>query len=153
VPPHGGAGASVDIQDSIPGALKIGLSPDARDRTIDLIVVPTARSGWARAGVSASLEITLAGGSEELAIPLSDVVRDGATPIIFRRDPANPDKAVRMEADIGISDGRWIVIASGVKEGDEIVLGGNYQLMLATSGTAAKGGHFHPDGTFHEGGH
>jgi hypothetical protein len=23
--------------------------------------------------------------------------------------------------------------------------------MLATSGTAAKGGHFHSDGTFHEG--
>ena len=39
----------------------------------------------------------------------------------------------------------------GVKEGDEIVVAGNYQLMLATSGTAAKGGHFHSDGTFHEG--
>jgi hypothetical protein len=36
-----------------------------------------------------------------------------------------------------------------VKEGDEIVLGGAYQLVLATSGTAQKGGHFHADGTFH----
>jgi len=36
-----------------------------------------------------------------------------------------------------------------VREGDEIVLAGNYQLMLATSGSAPKGGHFHSDGTFH----
>jgi hypothetical protein len=133
------------------GTLQIGLSADADERTVDLIVTPAKLATWARAGVSAHLEITLAGGGEELAIPLSTVVSDGAVPIIFRRDPANPDKVIRTEADIGITDGRWIVIKSGVKAGDEIVLGGSYQLMLATSGNASKGGHFHPDGTFHEG--
>jgi FtsZ-binding cell division protein ZapB len=148
VPPQGG---SVPLQDAMSGALQIGLTADADERTVDLVVKPEKLSGWARAGVSAHLEITLAGGTEELAIPLSAVVRDGATPIIFRRDPSNPDQVIRLEADVGVSDGRWIVIASGVKEGDEIVVGGNYQLMLATSGNAAKGGHFHPDGTFHEG--
>lgn len=147
-PPQGG---SVPLQDTMTSVLQIGLSADADERTVDLIVLPSALSSWARNGVSAHLEVTLAGGQEDLAIPLSAVVRDGATPIIFRRDPANPDRAIRMEADLGLSDGRWVVIASGVKEGDEIVLGGNYQLMLATSGNAAKGGHFHPDGTFHEG--
>ncbi|MBX3392762.1 MAG: hypothetical protein KF787_08950 [Phycisphaeraceae bacterium] len=149
-PPQGG---SLPLQDAMTGVLQIGLTADADERTVDLIVKPESLSAWARAGVSAHLEITLAGGSEELAIPLSAVVRDGAMPIIFRRDPANPEKAIRMEADLGLSDGRWVVIASGVKEGDEIVVGGNYQLMLATSGTAAKGGHFHSDGTFHEGEH
>jgi len=38
-----------------------------------------------------------------------------------------------------------------VKEGDEVVLNGLYQLMVATSGSIQKGGHFHADGTFHEG--
>jgi len=149
-PPQGG---TIPLQDAMTGSLQLGLTADPDERTVDLIVVPTTVSSWARAGVSAHLEITLAGGSEELAIPLSAVVRDGAMPIIFRRDRANPDKAIRMEADLGLSDGRWVVISSGVKEGDEIVAGGNYQLMLATSGTAAKGGHFHSDGTFHEGEH
>lgn len=145
-------GGSLPLQDAImDGELRIGLSADPDERTVDLILVPTTLAGWARAGVSAHLEITLSGGSEELAIPLSAVVRDGAAPIVFRRDPADPDKVIRMEADIGISDGRWVVIASGVKEGDEVVLGGNYQLMLATSGNVSKGGHFHPDGTFHDG--
>lgn len=147
-PPPGG---SVPLQDVMRGVLRLGLAADADERTVDLIVVPTSLSAWARAGVSAHVEITLAGGTEELAIPLSAVVRDGAAPIIFRRDPANPDKVIRMEADVGLSDGRWVVISSGVKEGDEIVLGGNYQLMLASSGSTSKGGHFHPDGSFHEG--
>jgi small subunit ribosomal protein S4 len=40
-----------------------------------------------------------------------------------------------------------------VKEGDEIVVGGNFQLMLATSGSTEKAGHFHSDGTFHKGSH
>ena len=149
-PPQGG---SVDLQDDMTGPLRIGLSADPDERTLDLLVQPQFLAPWARAGVSAYMEITLAGGQEELAIPLSAVVRDGATPIIFRRDPASPDKAIRLEADIGLSDGRWVVIRSGVREGDEIVVGGNYQLMLATSGSAPKGGHFHPDGTFHEGDH
>jgi multidrug efflux pump subunit AcrA (membrane-fusion protein) len=150
-PPQGGGVGGLDMQDAMAGSLQIGLVADARERTVDLIVVPERLSGWARAGISAHLEITLAGGREELAIPLSTVVRDGATPVVFRRDPANADKVIRMEADLGLSDGRWVEIKSGVKEGDEIVLGGNYQLMLATSGNVAKGGHFHSDGTFHEG--
>lgn len=149
-PPQGG---SVDVQDAMTGVLQLGLGAEADERTVDLLVTPKALAGWARAGVSAHLEVTLAGGTEELAIPQSAVVRDGARAIIFRRDPADPDKAIRMEADLGLSDGRWVVIASGVKEGDEIVLGGNFQLMLATSGASEKAGHFHSDGTFHEGSH
>lgn len=147
-PPQGG---SVPMQDAMRGALFIGLSADADERTIDLIVRPESLTSWARAGVFAHLEITLAGGEEELAIPLSAVVRDGATLVVFRRDPANPNRVIRLEADLGVSDRRWVVIRSGVREGDEVVLDGNYQLMLATSGIAARGGHFHPDGTFHEG--
>lgn len=149
-PPQGG---SLPLQDAMTGTLQIGLAADADERTVDLVVSPDALAPWARAGVSAHLEITLAGGQQELAIPLSAVVRDGARAIIFRRDPANPDKAIRMEADLGLSDGRWVVIASGVKEGDEVVLGGNFQLMLASSGSQEKAGHFHSDGTFHEGNH
>lgn len=149
-PPQGG---SLTLQDAMGGTLQLGLAADAKERTIDLIVTPTSLSQWAKAGVSAHLEVVLAGGSEELAIPQSAVVRDGARAIIFRRDPSNPDKVIRMEADLGLSDGRWVVIASGVKEGDEIVLGGNFQLMLATCGASEKAGHFHSDGTFHEGSH
>ena len=141
--------ASLASASTMAGALSIAPEADAASRTIDLLVTPGSLAPWARAGVAGSLEVTLEGGSEELAIPLGCVVRDGNKAIVFRRDPKSPDKAIRLEADLGVDDGRWVVVQSGVREGDEIVLAGNYQLMLATSGSAPKGGHFHSDGTFH----
>ena len=152
LPPAGDRAAGLA---PIAARLVLGLSADPVARSVDLYAAPAAEAlasvGWAREGVGGSLEITLEGGRAELAIPLAAVVRDGGRPMIFRRDPANADKVIRMEADLGVSDGRWVVIQSGVKQGDEIVVAGNYQLMLATGGSTPKGGHFHSDGTFHEG--
>lgn len=148
VPPKGG---SIGFEDAMDATLVLGLSADPDERTVELIATPTKLSAWARSGVGAHLEITAAGGKSELAIPLSCVVQDGLETIIFRRDPGNPDKVIRMQADLGIDDGRWVAILSGVREGDEVVLDGVYQLMIATSGTVQKGGHFHADGTFHAG--
>jgi cobalt-zinc-cadmium efflux system membrane fusion protein len=152
VPPSGG---SLDRTSFVAGSLTVMPTADPERRTIELVMTPASFDGlalWARAGVSAYLEVVLAGsGGEELAIPLSCVARDGTQSIIFRRDPKDPNKAIRMEADLGRDDGQWVELRSGVAEGDEIVLDGVYQLMVATSGSIIKGGHFHPDGTFHEG--
>lgn len=157
---------SPESPSSLAGLLTIAPTADAQRRTFELLLTPdiaasqdSANSSaqlphWARAGVSAFLEVTTSGSaSQELAIPLKCVARDGTAAIIFRRDPSDPNKAIRLEADLGMDDGRWIIINSGVAEGNEIVLDGVYQLMVATSGSITKGGHFHPDGTFHEGEH
>ncbi|MGE3108158.1 MAG: efflux RND transporter periplasmic adaptor subunit [Phycisphaerales bacterium] len=153
VTPRGGSLAS---DQRVPGILTLAPSADPHRRTIELVMTPTPGAPlppWARAGVSAFLEVVVRGEPDrsELAIPLACVARDGTQSIIFRRDPADPTKAIRMEADLGIDDGRWVVIQSGVAEGNEVVLDGVYQLMVATSGSITKGGHFHADGTFHEG--
>jgi multidrug efflux pump subunit AcrA (membrane-fusion protein) len=146
------AGRAIDLQETMSGVLALGLSGDPADRTIDLYVTPERLSTWARPGVSAQLEIvTDATAAEELAIPLAAVQRDGITPVIFRRDPGRPDEAIRLEADLGVDDGRWVAVLSGLRDGDQVVLDGAFQLMLATSGSIQKGGHFHSDGTFHEG--
>lgn len=153
VPPTPTAtGRAVPVTDSMTGTLSLGLAGDPNDRTLDVYVVPDELRPWARPGVSAQLEIvTDAAASPELAIPLAAVQRDGLTPVVFRRNPQNPNEAVRMEADLGKDDGRWVALLSGVRDGDEVVLDGAFQLMLATSGSIQKGGHFHSDGTFHEG--
>lgn len=146
------AGRAVPLQDTMTGLLSLGLAGDADDRTIDLYLTPESLSAWARPGVSAQLEIvTDSTARTELAIPLAAVQRDGLTPVIFRRDPASPDEAIKIEADLGKSDGRWVTVLSGLRDGDEVILDGAFQLMLATSGSMQKGGHFHADGTFHEG--
>jgi hypothetical protein len=153
VPPTPTAsGRAVPLQSTMEGTLTLGLAGDADDRTIDLFVTPDALLPWARAGVSAQLEIvTDASAAPEMAIPLAAVQRDGLVSVIFRRAPNNQNEAIRLEADLGSDDGRWIAVHSGLRDGDEIVLDGAFQLMLATSGSIQKGGHFHADGTFHEG--
>ncbi len=153
VPPTPTAtGRAVRLQETMSGRLAIGLAGDPNDRTLELFVVPTELKSWARPGVTAQLEIvTDEAAQAELAVPLAAVQRDGLHPVIFRRNPDNPDEAIRIEADLGMDDGRWVALLSGVRDGDEVVLDGAFQLMLATSGTIQKGGHFHPDGTFHEG--
>ncbi len=132
-------GAYVHMQDTMSGTITLDPAANPQERTLDILLMPESLGAWARPGVAAHLEITLAGGGEELAIPVAAVCRDGNTPIIFRRDPSNPDKVIRLEADLGVSDGRWIVIKSGVAEGNEVVVDGVYQLLLATSGSAPKG--------------
>jgi len=148
------AGNAVPLQSAMHGTLQLGLAGDSNDRTIDLYVIPDELTSWARPGVSAQLEIVIdTTRTPELAIPLAAVQQDGLTPVIFRRNPSNPNEAIYMEADLGLNDGRWVAILSGIADGDEIVLDGGFQLMLATSGSIQQGGHFHADGTFHEGEH
>jgi hypothetical protein len=150
VPPQG---AHTTLNDSLPAALTLGLEADATQRTLTLIAEPETLQPWARPGVAAFLEISpVATGTMVLAIPRSAVVKDGIIHVFFKRDPRDPNKAIRVEADLGTDDGRWIEIKSDLGPNDEVVLDGAYELKLATSssGTAQKGGHFHADGTFHE---
>ena len=149
--PHQSRGG--DLNDAIPAELILGLDADPAQRTIPLYANPLEPRPWSRPGVSAFLEITTATtGGPVLAIPRSAVVRDGIVHVFFKRDPLDPNKAIRIEADLGIDDGRWIEIKSDLGPNDEVVLQGAYELKLATSqsGINQKGGHFHADGTYHE---
>ena len=132
--------------------LMLGLASEPQTRTTTIYALPTASASWARIGVSAFLEVaTESTDGVVLAIPRSSVVKDGITYVFFQRDPLDANKAIRVEADLGVEDGRWVEVRSGLGPSDEVVLDGAYELKLATSqsGTSQKGGHFHADGTFH----
>jgi multidrug efflux pump subunit AcrA (membrane-fusion protein) len=148
--PHQSGGGN--LNDSVPANLTIGLDADPNQRTIPLYANPQESRPWSRPGVSAFLEVVTAStGGPVLAIPRSAVVKDGITHVFFKRDPLNPNKAIRVEADLGLDDGRWVEVKSDLGPNDEVVLQGAYELKLASaqSGTSQKGGHFHADGTYH----
>jgi len=148
VPP----GDADESEQAIDAEVSIGLEANPRQRTVALLATPLEHRDWARPGVSAFLEAsTESTDGPALAIPRAAIVKDGIVHVFFRRDPKDPNKAIRVEADMGISDGRWVVINSGLSLQDEVVLDGAYELKLASqqSGTQQKGGHFHADGTFH----
>jgi multidrug efflux pump subunit AcrA (membrane-fusion protein) len=141
-----------DMNESIDADLRIGLSAHPDHRTITLFATPKRQPAWTRPGVSAFMEVaTESTDGVVLAIPRSAVVKDGITHVFFKRDPGDANKAIRVEADLGVDDGRWIEIKSDIGPNDEVVLNGAYELKLATaaSGTAQKGGHFHADGGYH----
>ncbi|HYC78296.1 MAG TPA: HlyD family efflux transporter periplasmic adaptor subunit [Planctomycetota bacterium] len=148
VPPAGGpASAALAPVDA---RLRLALAARAEDRTLDVFAEPAAApASWMRPGASGVLEVAPEGVETEVAVPRAAVLRDGLKAVLFRRDPKDPDVAIRIDADVGADDGRWIALRSGVRDGDEVVVGGAYQLLLATSSAPAKGGHFHADGTFH----
>ena len=133
------------------GKLALGLVADPESRTVDLIVPVEKPCAWARVGISALLEVAVNDSEDpELAIPVAAVIQDELTRIFFRRDPKNPDVVIRTEADMGTSDGHWIIVNSGLKAGDEVVVDGVYELKLASSakGGVTGKGHFHADGTY-----
>jgi hypothetical protein len=148
--PHQGNGGN--LNDAIPAKLTLGIDAHPSERTMTLFANPQEPRPWVRPGVSAFLEVvTATTGGPVLAIPRSAVVKDGIVHVFFKRDPMDPNKAIRIEADLGLDDGRWVEIKSELGPHDEVVLQGAYELKLASaqSGTSQKGGHFHADGTYH----
>lgn len=150
------AGNQIEKQE---GALTVlahvGLEADPDDRTLDVVADLDTTATWARAGVSTNLELLVAENEKpELSIPAGCVVQDGIDKVIFVRDRKEPDKVRRKKADLGLSDGHYITLHSGVRAGDEVVLDGVYELKLATAMDAGgPKGHQHADGTFHVGEH
>lgn len=142
--------AGAEASGHVAGPLQLGAEGDPRQRTLDLFVVPAGTAPFVRPGIAGFVAIeTHASARPELAIPREAVLPDGLLRVFFRRDPADPDKVIRVEADLGIDDGRWVEVKSGLMDGDQVVTAGAYELVLASSGSAPKGGHFHADGTWH----
>lgn len=142
----------IPLNDGVDATVTIGLEAHPEQRTVTLLATPSEGRAWIRPGVSAFLEVVAEStGGPALAIPRAAIVKDGITHVFFRRDPQDPNKAIRVEADMGVDEGRWVSINSGLSLNDEVVLDGAYELKLASErgGATQKGGHFHADGTFH----
>jgi multidrug efflux pump subunit AcrA (membrane-fusion protein) len=135
----------------VAATLQFATGGDAAQRTFDLCATPLQPAEFLRPGVAVFVEITTVGtAAPVLAIPRSAVLQDGLQRVFFRRDPKDRDKVIRVEADLGVDDGRWVEVKSELMDGDEVVTTGAYELVLASSAQANKGGHFHADGTWHE---
>lgn len=147
VPPRS---PELPIDEGVEATMTIGLEAHPQERTLTLLAVPERPAAWIRPGISAFLEVVVgASAAPALAVPRSAIVQDGLTHVFFRRDPHDPDHVLRVEADLGISDGRWVVLESGVMRGDQVVDAGAYELNLAAK-PAPTGGHVHADGSVHD---
>lgn len=149
VPAQVGGG---DERTAMHGTLTMGLTVNEEDRTLSLYASPVDVAPWAKAGVAGYLEVAVdEAAPTALAIPVAAVIQDGLEQVFYRRSPKDPDRALRAVADLGESDGRWVVVKSGVKEGDEVVLDGVYSLKLTGDTQQTPDGyHYHADGSLHK---
>ena len=73
---------------------------------------------------------------------------------MFVRDEHQRDRFVAVKVALGLASGGWTEV-TGLPEDEnlEVVREGAYELKIAlsTQSGAAPAGHFHADGTFHEG--
>jgi multidrug efflux pump subunit AcrA (membrane-fusion protein) len=125
---------------------------DPRTRTVLLELRLPEGGGPYADGASATAAVLLSRSkAEEVLLPTATVVQDELETIVFRRDPAKPDTVIRTPVSVGRRSEGWVEILAEVGEGDEVVRDGVHQLRLTGIGRAPATGHFHADGTWHEG--
>ena len=109
-------------------------------------ILPEGLSATAYVRVAKSL-------NEEVVVAEACVVRHGLELIVFRRDPKDPGFVVRTPVELGLRAAGKVEVLAGLLAGDSVVQKGIYQLKQAGVGRAQQEGHFHADGSFHDGEH
>ncbi|PWF43104.1 efflux RND transporter periplasmic adaptor subunit [Massilia glaciei] len=95
-----------------------------------------------RIGMAARTSVFAGKRIESLAIPAAAVVDDNGVPVVYvlRHGEAFERRQVRL----GVRDGDWVAVKSGVAAGERVVSKGAYQVRLAATTPAAMGeGHAH----------
>ena len=89
------------------------------------------------------------------AIPKQAIVRIGVQPTVFIRDPHHPNRFVACSVTLGIAHQGWVAIAGLPCGTKEVVTQGQYELKLAlpSANPQEPVGHYHADGSFHQGEH
>lgn len=88
---------------------------------------------------------------EEALVPECCIVYDNLHAVVFRRDPLDSNHVIRTVVEIGNRAGGRVEVVSGVMSGDQIVRDGVHQLKQIAASAPSAQGHFHADGTWHEG--
>ena len=110
-----------------------------------------------RAGERVKAEIVLdENGKETVAVPDECIVDAGAEPVVFVKDERKAGRFLAVKVRTGISNGGWTEVEGLGDCGHiDVVKDGVYGLKLQLSSKKDEKpvGHFHADGTFHEGEH
>ena len=87
-----------------------------------------------------------------IAVPSRCIVSIGLQPTVFVKDAHNPERFIAVSVTPGITGNGWTAV-EGLPHHCEVVIDGAYELKLALQEEGGKksAGHFHADGTFHEG--
>lgn len=122
--------------------ISLGLEVDLATRTVPLIYEMKNPDGLLRVGQLVNLDVETARVEETLAIPAPAIVEEDGRPIAFVQLAGETFE--KRDLTIGIRDGNWVQVLSGVSEGERVVTKGAYAVRLASVSSAIPAhGHVH----------
>lgn len=139
-----------------PGRIKIGVGDDSG--IVPVYVLFDANPDALAGNRDYAQCVTDAKGTPHVAVPSKCIVTINLQPTVFARDPKNPERFIATQVIPGAENGGWTEITALHRSelASEIVCEGAYELKLALAaagGAKKPAGHFHADGSFHEGEH
>lgn len=122
--------------------VSFGLEVDLATRTVPLIYELKNPDSTLRVGQSVNLHVETARAEEALAIPSAAIVEEDGRPIAFVQLAGETFE--KRDVTLGIRDGNWVQILSGITEGERVVTKGAYSVRLASVSSAIPAhGHVH----------
>ena len=120
----------------------VGMQVDAATRTVPLIYEVKNPENRLRVGQSVNLFVETARAEETLAIPSAAIVEEDGRPIAFVQ--VGGETFQKRDLTLGIRDGNWVQVLSGITEGERVVTKGAYAVRLASVSSAIPAhGHVH----------
>ncbi|MFT7667436.1 MAG: cobalt-zinc-cadmium efflux system membrane fusion protein [Planctomycetota bacterium] len=122
--------------------VSFGRVVDPETRTIPLRYDVTNPEGMLRAGMFADVFLETKSAFNAVALPQEAIVMDNGQPIAFVL--INGELYQKRVLDLGVRDGRFVEVRSGLQAGERVVMKGAYLVKLASASPASFGhGHAH----------
>ncbi len=103
----------------------VGVAVDPQTRTFPVEIQVDNGDGALKPAMVVRLAITRDILENVVVVPQDAIVRDGDTPAVYVADgPEGSVKAVRREVELGPTSGETVVIRSGVRPGEAIIVSG-----------------------------
>ncbi len=137
---------------SVKGKLRISDQVDPIKQTRQLYFVADKLPQGAQAGLLCRIDLYQHDAAQQgISIPSTSIIKVGVDDIVFLKRSADEYEAVKVSV---LGTRRDMSTVAGIRSGDEVVVAGGYELKFLLGGGSVKQkqtGHFHADGTFHEG--
>ena len=122
--------------------VNVGRVVDPKTRSITLRYEVANPDGLFRAGMFADVFLETGRAIDTVAIPTDAIVMDNGRPVAFVL--LSGETFQKRVLELGIRDGRFVEVKSGLKEGERVVTKGAYLVKLASASPASFGaGHAH----------
>lgn len=120
----------------------LGMQVDTATRTVPLVYEAKNPGNLLRVGQSVNLIVETARAEDTLAIPGAAIVEEDGRPIAFVQ--VGGETFQKRDLTLGIRDGIWVQVLSGITEGERVVTKGAYAVRLASvSSVIPAHGHVH----------